>query len=143
MKTLRLLLHLGANANANDGNHPLLHTAADREDHLRTLMREKDSNKMEFTPAHLLFDYGANPYHLNDGGKSAVDVWVEKNCGGQGMESEAWNRRPHWCRNTVPKLMCLAAKTIHTHAISYSPSGEQENHPHSIAKELYDFLEAH
>ncbi len=150
MKTVRLLLHLGADPNGSDclKNQPLLHTAAVREEDPRVLEgkleREQVSTEMEYTPAHLLFDYGANPYRINHEGKTAVDVWVEKNRGGKGMQSEAWNHRPHWCRDTVPKLTCLAAKTMHTHAIPYShPDDLPENHPHLISKKLYEFLENH
>jgi len=146
-KTLRFLLHLGADANAIDDRRiqPPFHTAVIREAHRTALKGEREQvpNEMENSLTQLLFDYGANPYRINRERKTAVDIWVEKYCGEEGMESEAWNRRPYWCRDTVPKLISLAAKTIHTHAISYDDL--PGNHPHAtpkiIPKILQDFLE--
>ena len=110
-KTLRFLLNLQADPNKTtktSGGNGALHLVADQQ------------VSLEFTPAHLLFDYGAQPHLKNDEGKTAVDIWVEKNCGVEGIESPKWKNRPYWCRNTVPKLGCLVAKTIHTNGIPYS-----------------------
>jgi len=132
-KTLRLLLHLQADPNeeinwrTGDGNGPL-HLVADQQ----------FSSEMECTPASLLFEYGADPYRKNDEGKTAVDIWIERNCGVEGMESPKWKNRPDWCRNTVPnpKLSCLAAKTIHAHRIPYTRPGD-------LPVNLIRFLENH
>ena len=129
-KTLRLLLHLQADPNAtaigSRGNRPL-HLVADQQEHPMVLNgeleREQVSLEMECTLAHLLYDYGAQPYRKNYEGKTAVDIWTETNCGVEGMQSPKWNHRPYWCRNGAPKLSCLATKTIHTHGIPYSRPG--------------------
>jgi len=129
-KTLRFLLHLRADPNTTMiawGSWPrnkLLHLAAEEQEHPMVLTgeleREQISLEMECTPAHLFFDYGAQPHLKNDEGKTAVDIWIEKNCGVEGVQSPKWKNRPYWCRNSVPKLGCLAAKTIHTNGIPYS-----------------------
>jgi len=121
-KTLRRLLHLGADPNSSfyRGNRPLHIVAGQEEDY----------------PANLLFEYGAQPYAINDEGETAVGLWMEKNCGGEGMQSIAWKNRPHWCRDTVPKLSGLAAKTIHTQGISCS-------HPRALPNIILQFLNNH
>ena len=49
------------------------------------LEREQVSLETEYTAAHLLFDHGANPCSVNKEGKTAVQIWMEKNCGGKGV----------------------------------------------------------
>jgi len=141
--TIRLLLCLGAHPNtATDhlGNQ-LLHMFADREEDPRVLRgeleREQISKETECTIAHLLFDYGANPCAINNDGKTPVDLWIQKNCGVEGMQSKAWNHRPYWCRSTVPKLSCLAVKTIRTHAVSISKD------PEDVPAQVIHFFENH
>jgi len=132
-KTLRVLLHLGADPNTSNYQGILcLHSVAGQKEDPRVLNGEVE--REECTPAQLLFNYGANPYAINFEGKTAVELWMEKNCGGEGMQSIAWNYRPHWCRVTAPKLVCLAAKTAHTHGISFS-------YPRALPDVLLKFLE--
>jgi len=130
-KTLRFLLHLQADPNATaiggGGNRPL-HIVANQQENPMVLNGEFEEEQvfleMDYTLAHLLYDYGALPHLINNQGKTAVDIWIERNCGGEGMQSPKWNHRPSWCRNSVPKLTCLAGKTIHTHGIPYSRPGQ-------------------
>jgi len=81
-------------------------------------------------------DDGNVPLQIDKEGKTAVDLWMEKNCGGKGMQSEAWKNRPYWCRESVPKLVCLAAKTVHIHGIPYS-------HPGAVPVDCLSVLEKH
>ncbi len=69
-KFLRLLLHLGANPNRAVYKNLPLHIVASRgEEHPMVLEgkleREQISLETEYTAAHLLFDYGANPYAIH------------------------------------------------------------------------------
>jgi len=108
------------------GNRPL-HLVAEQQEHPMVLNgeleREQVSLEMECTLAHVLFDYGADPYRKNYEGKTAVDIWTETNCGVEGIQSPKWKNRPYWCRNSVPKLSCLATKTIHTNGIPHTRPG--------------------
>jgi len=98
LDAFRLLLHAGADPNGNrSGGSGPLHILASREEDLQT----------EFTAEHLLFVYGAQPSRINEEGETAVEIWRKANCPDEGMQSSAWNRRPDWCRNTVPKLECF------------------------------------
>lgn len=124
LDALRLLLHVGADPNGSgSGENGPLHIFADREEDLQT----------EFTAAHLLFDYGAQPFRMNKEGETAVEIWRKANCSDEGIQSSAWNRRPDWCRDTVPKLECLSAKTINTHRIPYN----------KLPAKLHSFVEKH
>lgn len=107
----------------NDGNSPL---------HILAGLKEYPINS---TIGDLLFDYGAQPYQVNKEGKTAVDVWMQTNCGEEGELSTAWINRPHWCRNIVLTLKSLSAKTIHNNRISYSPD--------DLPLELVSFLDEH
>jgi len=111
LNTLRLLLHLRADPNSSglldDGNGPL------------HVLAGMDETPLRSAAANLLFDYGAQPYRMNDEGETAVDIWRKENCGEEGVESAKWKNRPYWCRDTVPMLKNLSAKTIHIHRISY------------------------
>ncbi len=137
-KTLRFLLHLRADPNATVfeslGNR-LLHIVADQQVHPVVLNGELEEEQvsLEMDLGNLLFNYGAHPQLMNNQGKTAVDIWRERNCG-EGMQSPKWSHRPLWCRNGVPKLSCLAGKTIHTHGIPHSRPGD-------LPVELLHFLE--
>jgi len=137
-KTLRLFLHLRADPNAafsvSYGNR-LLHIVANLHVHGPAVLNgELELEQVEMDVGNLLFNYGAQPYRMGHQGKTAVEIWIERNCGEEGMESPKWNHRPHWCRGTVPKLSGLATKTIHTHGIPYSRPGD-------LPVELLHFLE--
>jgi len=135
-ETLRFLLHLRADPDATvtewvgHGNK-LLHLAAGG----MALTGDELEEGRFVKPAHLLFVYGAQPHLKNDEGKTAVDIWIQKNCGVEGMQSPKWKNRPYWCRNTIPKLGCLVAKTIHTNGIPYS------RRPGDLPVELLTFLD--
>jgi len=108
--TLRLLLHLGADPKTPKWfGHVYtssLHVLATR-----------DETPVRSAAANLLFYYGANPNQMNDEGVTAVDIWMKKNCGEEGMQSVKWNDRPDWCRDTIPKLSQLCVKTVHIHGV--------------------------
>lgn len=124
LDALRLLLHAGANPHeSKSGENGPLHILANREEDLQT----------EFTAAHLLFVYGAQPLRINKEGETAVDIWMKANCNDEGIKSSAWNDRPDWCRDTIPKLECLSAKTINIHRISCD----------KLPTKLHSFVEKH
>ncbi len=142
-KTLRFLLHLQVDPNStaprSRGNRPL-HIVGNLQEHPMVLNgeleREQVSSEVEYTPAQLLFNYGADPHRKNNRGKTPVDLWMERNCGVEGIQSPKWKNRPYWCRNTVPKLSSLTAKTIHIHRIPYTRPGD-------LPIKLLHFLEKH
>ncbi len=115
--TVRLILLAGANPNAGDadGNGPLHALALDCY------------IKREFidATARLLLDFGAHFDRINKHGQTGADVWIQR-AGrklqwnrGHDRKSVIWDDRPSWCRNGVPKLLCLNAKIIRSHRIPY------------------------
>jgi len=105
--TIRLLLQLGANVDAADknGNGPL------------HLVAQAESEQSEAAGC-LLIGYGAQLFRTNNSGKTAVDLWIERNEMKDEQEGDDGAPeppcRPDWCR-AVRKLKCLSATCIRVH----------------------------
>jgi len=66
--------------------------------------------------AYLLLEFGAHLDRVNNNGKTAEDVWAQRNGRKRRFNSDqvaaGWfDDRPVWCR-TFSKLCCLTAKVI-------------------------------
>ena len=93
--TVRLLLHCGANPNIRDekGDAPL-HAL------VKTL---SDLDVVEST-ARVLLEYDANDNQVNADGKTAVDLWIQKNGRKRHLDGERaaeWSDLPDWCRPDI------------------------------------------
>jgi len=123
---IRTLLQLGANVDTadEDGNRPL------------HLVAQADSEQSEAAGC-LLLGYGAQLHCTNNSGKTAVDLWIERNemeDDQEGEEEAAESRgRPDWCR-TVPKLRCLSARCIRVYNVPYEDEPEFFQDSHSFIK---------
>lgn len=114
LASIRLLLDAGADPNSVDnlGNAPL-HVVARMPQNYRELMN---------AAARLLLDSGAFLHRENKSGKTAADIWIERNEKGHDQNEDdgaRWNARPDWCR-TTRSLACLSAKVIRSHEVFYS-----------------------
>ena len=118
--TIRLLLQLGANVDRADevGNRPL---------HLIALADSKQSE----AAGCLLLGYGAQLFCTNNSGKTAIDLWIERN--EKDQERKESRGRPDWCR-TVPKLLCLSSRCIRVHNVPYEDEPEFFQDSHSFIK---------
>ena len=97
---LRLLLDSGADP--NPGSH--LHILA------------RYDGELVDTAANLLLSKGAHFDRVNGSGKTALDVWIERNGG-----ANRWRDRPSWMReSTPPPLMCQCARVIRDNRVPYS-----------------------
>jgi len=110
-KAVRLLLQAGSDPNAvdEDGNAPL---------HL--LYRNSLRKELNDAIARLLLDFGVHFDRVNKCGKTAMDVWIERN---QVLKIDATTGRsglPDWCHEIVPKLSCLSARIVRSNKIPYS-----------------------
>jgi len=103
---VRVLLDAGADPNATDemrrDDNTLLHLVAAMSD-----------QELGDAAGRLLVGYGAKIDLLNRAGKTAVDIWVERNETKENWNEELgdWNARPEWCC-PVPTLLNLAARVI-------------------------------
>jgi len=124
--TIRLLLQLGANVGVvdKDGNGPL------------HLVAQADSEQSEAAGC-LLIGYGAQLFRTNNSGKTAVDLWIERNemeDDKNGDEGAAESRgRPDWCR-TVRKLKCLSATCIRVYGVPFKDEPEFFKDSHIFIK---------
>jgi len=113
---VRVLLNAGCDPNAidQDGNTPL--------HHLAQLDERKLKDSMTIT-ARLLLDFGAQLTLKNADGKSAVDLWKQKN-GRKRLRNDDEEgeiiglKLPDWC-SELPKLKCLSARTIRRNRIPH------------------------
>jgi len=126
--TIRLLLQLGAHVDTadEDGNRPL------------HLVAQADNEQSEAAGC-LLLGYGAQIFRTNNSGKTAVDLWIERNEMDEDQEgeegAEELRGRPDWCR-TVRKLKCLTASCIRVNQVPY------ENEP-EFFKDSHSFIKKH
>jgi len=127
---IRFLLQLGANVNTTDedGNGPLQFVA------------QADSEQAEAAGC-LLLGYGAKLFSTNKAGKTAVDLWIERNEMNDDQEGEegAAESRPDWCR-TVRKLKCLSASCIRAHGVPYQDENKEKR---EFFKGSHSFIEKH
>jgi len=116
LKTVRLLLQLGADPNAGDkeGNSPL-HSLA-------------QLNRELIDPtARLLLEKGAHLDRVNKSGKTSADLWLEKHGSRKRRLDEGdqqgavgfKNQLPDWAFEGVPRLLCLSSRIIRAHRLPY------------------------
>jgi len=118
---LRVLLEAGADPNAvfiddfrRPRNNTLLHFAAALSD-----------RELGDAAGLLLVEFGAKPHLVNMHGKSALDIWIERNEreDNRNEETGGWSARPEWTRPPVPKLERQAARVIRANKIPYIGGG--------------------
>jgi len=123
---LRLLLDFGADPNP----------AGKHEDSPLHILAKYDGEVVD-TTAKLLLNKGAHFDRVNDYGKSALDVWIERNKGAKG-----WNDRPNWLRESVPPpLMCQCTRVIRDNRVPYSRLPQNLRHFVEIHLAKRDFYE--
>ena len=105
---IHVLLEAGADPNAIDkvGDGPL---------HVVARMKHQQSE----AAGCLLLGFGANLLRRNNAGKTAMDLWIERNEKEDHEEAARLRYRPDWCR-AVPKLQCLGARCVRAHKVPYS-----------------------
>jgi len=122
IETIRLLLDSGADPNevyGFDGNAPL-HAVA------------KFNGEVADAVANLLLEKGAHFDRVNNSGKTALDVWMERHEG-----ANEWKDRPSWCRpSNPPSLMCQCARVIRVNKVPYKE-------PLIVPVSLLPFIEFH
>ena len=74
------LLHAGAGPNGSGENGPFIYWQIGK-------IFKRSSMLLS---AHLVFCYGAQPFRINEGEETAVNIWVKANCYDEGMQSIAW-----------------------------------------------------
>jgi len=105
LHTIRFLVKLGANLNArNNVGDGVLHILA----------KEPGSETRDAT-AQLLVDLGAHLDMANKDGKTAADLWFQKNT----PEKKDVADLPDWLQEGIPKLMCLSSRVICRHKLPY------------------------
>jgi len=108
LNIIRLLLKLGAVPDAidQDDNGPL-HVVA------------RTNNQQSEAAGCLLLGFGANLHRRNSAGKTAMDLWIERNEDEDDEEATRLRHRPDWC-HAVPKLQCLSARCVRAYRVPHS-----------------------
>jgi len=132
-----LLMRAGADPNTGDykGNGPL-HVLAKYYDNEEIIQIN--------AIAHLLLERGSHLDRVNDQGKTAADVWIEKHAHYKGRkrrrrgDQEAGSKidLPSWLRpdDPVPKLKCECARVIRSNGVPYK---------HLLPPSLHGFVSWH
>jgi len=119
---IRFLLDAGADPNTtNDHNINETYPMPNETNTLLHFVAAMCDRELGDAAGRLLVGYGAKINLPNSDGKTALDIWIEKN------ETEAtrneelggWSPRPEWCCTSVPTLLNLAAKVIRIRKIPY------------------------